>query len=112
MNNFNKACTEVCQVLNKLEKKEYNKIPKDVLKVIQENSDPNYDFKLNEDLIISDQPFLDDTRHIIYYLYREYIASEEEKIEMRKNENKEMQKIEQEKLKKYGLNIFENKRKK
>ena len=110
MDNFNKACTEVWCILEKLERKEYDKIPNEVLEVIKESKDDTYKFKLDDNLIFNEQVFMNETRNIIYYLYKEYIASNEEKKEIKNKEKIYFLKNEKEKLKKYSVDVFEKKR--
>ena len=79
MENNYKALKEVYVVLNNIDEEIKNKIPKEMLELIEDNMDKNYDFKLDENVRLSEQKFMDETLGLISVLYSKYICDEEEK---------------------------------
>lgn len=74
-NIYKKAFKEVYTVLDYLEDESYNKIPKDVIATIEENMDKDYNFFIDESLPFNEQDLLEETKAILFNLYRDYIAS-------------------------------------
>ena len=48
MSRYNDAYTEVYEIIELLDKEEYNKIPSEIIKAIKENRNLEYKFKLDE----------------------------------------------------------------
>jgi len=108
MNNYSIAYAEVYEILNKLNRKEYDKIPKDILEVISENRDKNYKYVIQGDL--ANQEMLPETKAILYNFYRDYWATEEKRKIIINNQRKERWKLEEEKRKQFNKkNIFTTK---
>lgn len=79
MNNFNKACTEILEILKHLPEEDYNKIPKEEIEFFEQKKDKNYSFKFNENVSFEEQTILPETNAIIVKLYREYFCTDEKK---------------------------------
>lgn len=109
-NTYERSYVEVLEILKYIPREEYEKIPKDYIEFYKENKDKNYKYKYNQ----NSPKTLRKTDAIIIYLYKNYIASDEEKDEIEKNLKLNSQRAEIEKRRKYNPdNIFrENKRKK
>lgn len=113
MENLNKrAVSEVIQILNHTEKEIIEKIPEKFIKFLFENADndykPNIDFYDDnwEDLID------EDAKALLALIYRDYIVSETEKMELLEEERQEKEKQEELLKEKYNPdNLFKKNKK-
>ena len=108
MNNRRNAYTEVYTVLQDLDEEEYKKIPPEVIKAIEKNRNPEYYFELDEDLELKEQTLLPQTKAILFNLFRDYLATPEQKEKIIKMQNEERTKIELKKKQMYNSEIFPN----
>lgn len=111
MNNRRNAYTEVNVVLQQLEEEEYNKIPVEVVEAIRENMNEEYKFKLDDELGLKEQKLLPETKAILFNLFRDYLATPEQRKKIIKMQNDERQKNELKKQQKYSADIFKNRSK-
>ena len=109
MNNRKSAYTEVYKVLSNLVKEDYQKIPPDVIKAIEENRNEEYEFELDDDLELKDQKLLPETKAILFNIFRDYLATEEQKQKIIKMQNEERTKNEMKKRQIYDSDVFNNK---
>ena len=110
MNNYNNAFTEVYEILNCLDEEEVNKIPEEVRNVIEKNRNLDYNYEVNYDEDLSNQPMLTETKAILFNLFRDYLSNPEQKHNILKMQKKERIENEQHKQEKYNNNIFEEKK--
>ena len=110
MNNYNNAFTEVYEILNCLDEEEVNKIPEEVRNVIEKNRNLDYNYEVNYDEDLSNQPMLTETKAILFNLFRDYLSNPEQKHKILKMQKKERIENEQHKQEKYNNNIFEEKK--
>lgn len=108
MNNRKNAYTEVYTILQDLDEEEYKKIPPEVIKAIEENRNLEYDFELDDDLELKEQTLLPQTKAILFNLFRDYLATPEQKEKIIKMQNEERAKIELKKKQMYNSEIFTN----
>lgn len=87
------ALTEVYFVLSNLNKDEYNKIPIKIIKAIKENMNIDYRFNIDEEINIMKQTFLPETRAILFNLFRDYLATDEQKNKIYKIQNREREEL-------------------
>ena len=106
------AYTEVYKILECLNEGEYAKIPKEFIQVIEENRNLDYEYEVNEEQDLSKQPMLIETRAILFNIFRDYLATPEQKEKIKRWEDEEARKLEQAKREKYGVDVFENKHRK
>ena len=111
MNNRKNAYTEVYTILQELNEEEYNKIPLEVVEAIKLNRNEEYDYKLDDELELKEQPMLPETKAILFNLFRDYLATPEQKIKIIRMQNEERQKNELKKQQKYSTEIFTNRQK-
>ena len=111
MSNRANAYTEVYTILQDLNTEEYNKIPPKIVKAIEENMNEEYEYELDEDLELKNQPMLPETKAILFNLFRDYLATSEQKEKIIKMQNEERQKSELKKQQQYNANVFQNKTK-
>lgn len=109
MNNRRNAYTEVYTILQDIDEEEYKRIPPDVIKAIKENRNLEYDFELDDDLELKEQTLLPQTKAILFNLFRDYLATPEQKEKIIKMQNEERAKIELKKKQVYNSEIFLNK---
>lgn len=103
------AYKEIYLIIENLDEEIRNKIPKDKIEFYKNHMDNEHDFKLDFDKELSEQDMLYPTRCILANLFRDYIATEEDKTAILKEEQKEFNQIEAEKREKYNPdNIFKN----
>lgn len=105
-----KPYRELYEILKHLPLEERDKIPSNFLKEIEEKMDTNYVYTVNHLEDFENQEMLEETRVLLAIVYRDYLASEEEKIKILEKEKEELKQEEKEKLEKYNPdNIFKSK---
>ena len=112
MTKYKNAYTEVYEIIEQLNEEEYNKIPPQVIKAIEENRNTEYEFELEEDIELKDQELLPETKAILFNLFRDYLATPEQRKKILKMQNEERQKEELKKQQKYDVDVFKNRRNK
>ena len=111
MSNRENAYTEVYTILKELNEEEYSKIPPEVLETIEENMNKEYEFMLDDELELKEQQMLPETKAILFNLFRDYLATTEQKEKIIKMQNEERQKNELKKQQNYNVDVFQNKTK-
>ena len=101
-----KSYKELYEIIKCLPIKEKNKIPKKFMNEIESKMDTNYEYKVEHINDFENQEMLYETRCLLALVYRDYLATEEEKQKILHKEKEELLKIEQEKQAKYGGDIF------
>ena len=112
MSNRKNAYAEVYTILQELNEEEYNKIPPKVIKTIEANRNEEYEYELDDELDLKDQPMLPETKAILFNLFRDYLATPEQKAKIIRMQNEARQKNELKKQQMYNTDIFANKPKK
>ena len=111
MSNRNNAYTEVYTILQHLNEEEYNKIPPEIVDAIRLNRNVEYEYTLNNKLDLEKQEMLPETKAILFNLFRDYLATPEQKNKIIQMQNEERQKNELRKQQLYSSNVFENRQK-
>ena len=109
MNNRRKAYTEVYTILQDLDEEEYNKIPPEVIETLDANRNKEYEYFLDDELELKDQPMLPETKAILFNLFRDYLATPEQKTKIIRMQNEARQKNELKKQQMYNTDVFANK---
>ncbi len=105
-----KAFSEVIEILNHTDKEIVGKIPQKFIEFLFENADKDYIPNINFYDENWEKFIQEDTQAILALLYRDYIVSEDEKIELLNEEQEERLKLEGEQREKYNPdNIFKKK---
>ena len=112
MSNRKNAYAEVYTILQELNEEEYNKIPPEVIKTIEANRNEEYEYELDDELELKDQPMLPETKAILFNLFRDYLATPEQKAKIIRMQNEARQKNELKKQQMYNTDLFANKPKK
>ncbi len=111
MNNRKNAYAEVYSILQELEEKEYAKMPIEILEVIKQNRNTKYDYELDEDIELKNQPMLPETKAILFNLFRDYLATPKQKEAIIKIQAKARRKNEIKKKQLYSTELFINRTK-
>lgn len=109
MSNRKNAYAEVYTILQELNEEEYNKIPPEVIKTIEANRNEEYEYELDDGLELKDQPMLPETKAILFNLFRDYLATPEQKAKIIRMQNEARQKNELKKQQRYNTDVFANK---
>ena len=109
MNNRKNAYAEVYTILQELNEEEYNKIPPEIVEAIKVNRSEEYEYFLEDELELKDQPMLPETKAILFNLFRDYLATPEQRTKIIKMQNEARQKNELKKQQMYNTDVFANK---
>ncbi len=110
MNNRKNAYTEVYTILQELNEEEFNKIPSEVIRAIEENRNEEYIYELDKEIELKNQPMLPETKAILFNLFRDYLSTPKQKEKIIRMQNEERKKSEIRKQKQYNTDVFANKR--
>ena len=106
MKEYKNALTEVYEILNSLEEADFKKIPEDVLHLIEKNRNTEYVYVLDNDLELSEQAMLPQTKAILFNLFRDYLCTEEQRASIVRMQREERLKNEQRKRLSYHKDVF------
>lgn len=103
------AYKEVYMIIESSDDEIRNKIPEDKIEFYKSHMDDGHEFELDFDKDLSEQNLLYPTRCILANLFRDYIATEDDRAEIIKQEQEELKEIENKKREKYNPNdVFKN----
>ncbi len=105
-NNYPKAYKEILEILKYVPKESVNKIPQTMIDTFYAKMDNNYHFSVDINKTFEEQELLVETKAILANIYRDYWATPEEKAKIRAKEQYDMQIINEEKKKKYSVDVF------
>ncbi|MBQ9658580.1 MAG: hypothetical protein IJV31_07425 [Clostridia bacterium] len=104
------AVSEVIEILKHSEQQIMDKIPRKFIDFLNENTDKEYKAKINFNDEKWDESIKEDTKAILALIYRDYIVSKEERNKLLEEEQKQINKQQQELYEKYNPdNIFKKK---
>lgn len=113
MEEYADALAEVDVILGHLDDNDYNKIPKEMIEIINKYKNKNYIFNYDDSLELKDQKLLYETRAFLYNLFRDYLATPEQSLKVKEWQREERTKLEIQKQEKYKYKeLFTNKEKK
>lgn len=112
ISDYRNALVEVEAVLNCLKVEDYCKIPKEVIETINMNKNEDYLYEYDDNLDYEYWNLMPETKALLYNLFKNYLATEEQKHFFIEKEKYEIMKIEQEKSKKYDSNVLFKKQEK
>lgn len=101
------ACTEVLEVLNYISKEDYNKVPRDVIKVLEKNKRDDIAFLYNPWKDINEQKMSETGRIMLASFFRDYWATDEQRNKIKAFQKNKRHQIEEENKRKYE--VFKNK---
>ena len=102
------AYTEVYEILSCLNEEEYKKIPEELIEVFEENRNYDYEYEINDEQDLTKQPMLIETRAILLNIFRDYLATQEQKEKIKQWLRADMEYIENQKKEKYSTEVFED----
>lgn len=102
--NYKKACKEVIEILSYIPKEDYAKIPSEIINVLENDKDENYNFEYNPRKTLNEQNVSKQAKTIIAIFFRDYWSNEQQRKIIKKYENDYIRKMEEEKSKKYNPN--------
>lgn len=106
---YRNAFTEVYTILKYIETDDYEKIPSEIIEVIEENRNKEYEYEMNEDVDIFNQTMLPETKAMLFNFFRDYWATPEQTAKIKRMQREDLLRIEEEKKKKYNnTDIFKN----
>lgn len=105
---YSVACTEVLEVLNYISKEDYNKVPRDVIQVLEKNKKDDIVFLYNPWKDINEQKMSETGRMMLALFFRDYWATEVQKNKIKAFQNNKRHQIEEENRQKYNTDIFKN----
>lgn len=79
-NTYARAYTEVLEVLSHFSKEEYSKIPNKKIEFYKTNMDKDYKYVINPELELSKQYISKEANSILISLFRDYFATEKQKL--------------------------------
>ena len=81
---YRNAYKEVYIILSYLDEDDYNKIPLEVIDAIENNMNEEYEYYMNEDIDLSNQQMLPETKAALFNLFRDYLSTPEQKEKIKK----------------------------
>lgn len=98
---YSRALVEVDAVLSCLQEEEFNKIPEDMIESIKKYEDHSYDFRFDEDLDYTEWNLSKKAKAILYVIFKDYLATEEQRKILEKQDRLKFIQEEEEKKKKF-----------
>lgn len=98
------AYTEVLEVLGNLRREDYEKIPQKYIRFLEANCNSSYEFHYDKTKRFEDQVLLDDTRYILFGIFKKYGSTDEQKQEIEEHEKSYYVEIENRKREQYNSN--------
>ena len=95
---YAKAYTEVLEIIRHFPKEEFFKIPAEEIEFFQNNMDKDYVFTIDPEIDLSEQNISPEANAIIVNLFRDYFATEEQKVKIKEILDLNQKKEEQEKV--------------
>lgn len=89
-NIYPKVFKELREIMNFFPKNEYNKIPKTFISFVEENMDNNYEYIVEHVDDFQNQKMLNETKVLLSIIYKDFIASNEERKQIIKMEKDEL----------------------
>ena len=105
---YSRAFSEVLEVLKYIPKEEYEKIPLEMIELMEDNCLKDYDVEYNSNLTLSEQNFSEEAKYIIAVFFRDYWATDVQKNKILLNEKHHDYLENLEKEKKFNVNVFED----
>ncbi len=102
--NCSNTYTEVLEVLNCLNKEDFNKIPKEYIMYLKEHANKQYIFKYDKTKKLEEQNLTRDAKLILFFFFEEFGATKEQKEKIDRFKQNILKKEELEKQEKYNYN--------
>jgi len=103
---YRNAFAEVYEIISYLEESDYNKIPREIISVIEKNRNQDYEYFLDESISFEEQEMLPETKAILFNFFRDYLSTKQQKEKIIEFQRNQRAKLEEEKRKNYNEDIF------
>ena len=103
---YRNAFTEVYEIINYLGESDYNKIPREIISVIEENRNQDYKYFLDESISLEEQEMLPETKAILFNFFRDYFSTKDQKEKIISFQKTQKAKIEEENTTNYNVDVF------
>ena len=100
-NEYANAYCEVLEILKYIPKKDFDKIPHNKINLFETYSSKDYEFKYDPNKTLDEQQVSRRTKAIIFILFRDYWANDEQRKKIETKQKYDRIKIEEEKKEKY-----------
>ncbi len=87
---YSNVFTEVYVILSHLETSDYEKIPADIIKTIENNRNQNYNYVMNENMDLYNQIMLPHTKAMLFNIFRDYLATEEQREKIKRMQKEDV----------------------
>ena len=106
---YSKAFSEVLEILKYISKEEYEKIPLEIIELMEDNCLKDYKVEYNQNMTLTEQNFLEETKYIIAIFFRDYWATDVQrnKILLKEKQDDYLENLEKEKN--FDTDVFKNK---
>ncbi len=101
---YPKAYKEAYVILNYMPKEDYDRVPKDVITMLEQNMDKEYEYDLDKTIPFEEQKMLKQTKELLAIFFRDYWANEEQKAKIEKKFKEDIARAEEKKKEKYNSN--------
>lgn len=109
---YPKAYKQVIEILKHMPQESINKIPKTMISLFKTNMDNEYDFEFDSNKSFEEQDVLEETKAILANIFRDYLATPEQKERILEKEKIDREIEENIKMEKYNLDdLFKRKQK-
>lgn len=105
-NKYEKAYTEVLEIISHFSDEEYSKIPEEKINFYKQNQDKNYKYSIDPEKDLSKQYISEEANAILVSLFRDYFATERQKEVLKNLLNQNQVKLEEKKREKYSTDVF------
>lgn len=78
---YRKAYSEVSFIINQLEKEEFDKIPKKLIRLIEKKKDKHYPVEISKEVSLENQNLLQETKAILAVIYNLYLSENPGKLQ-------------------------------
>jgi len=107
--NYNKAYTEIVEILKYVPDEDVKKIPSNMLEMFNAKKDITYDFMIDTTKPFEEQKLLEETEAILANIFRDYWSTPYQKERIMAKESFDREQIEKQKREQYNPdNIFKN----
>ena len=112
MEKYADALAEVDIILDYLIEEDYEKIPKEIIQIVEKYKNEDYIFEYDETKELKEQELLPETKAILYNFFRDYLATPEQRKKIQKWQQEDRIKAEIKKQEEYEYkSLFNGKEK-
>ena len=102
------AFREVVEILKRLQEEDYTKVPLEMIEVLEDNADPNYEVNYDPKIPLDEQNISNEAKVIIALFFKTYWADEKQKEIIENYDRSQLNILEILKSEQYGSDVFKN----